>query len=314
MSRPLSVVFAGTPAFSLPCLEALLAMPDVAVVGAVSQPDRPAGRGLKLTASPIKQAVLAAGIDVITPEKLKDNAEALAWVQGKHPDVLVVVAFGMILPRPWLDAPRIAPVNVHASLLPRWRGAAPIERALLAGDAETGVCLMHMEEGLDTGGVYACRKMPITGMTTGGELWTELSQLGGVLLADSLPDIASGYLQPAPQPEAGVTYAAKITGADRTLDWTQDAARVDRQVRCFAPKPGARTQQGGKWLKVLAGEAVAASVSKPAGTVLALGDGIDVACTRGVYRIMRLQPEGKGAMDAADFLRGAPLKPGDRLG
>jgi methionyl-tRNA formyltransferase len=314
MSRPLRVVFAGTPAFSLSCLEALLDAPDVEVVGVASQPDRPAGRGLKLTPSPIKQAALAAGIDTITPDKLKGNDEALAWLQSKQPDVLVVVAFGMILPPAWLDAPRVAPVNVHASLLPRWRGAAPIERALLAGDAETGVCLMHMEEGLDTGGVYACRSIPITDMTTGGALWFELSQLGGTLLAEMLPAICSGKLKPTPQPEAGVTYAAKITGADRTVDWNQDADAVDRQVRCFAPKPGARTQLAGRWLKVLAGEAVAASVAKSAGTVLALGGGIDVACAEGVYRITRVQPEGKGAMDVADFLRGAQLKPGDHLG
>ena len=311
---PLRVVFAGTPAFSLPCLEALLDRPDVEVVGVVSQPDRPAGRGMKLTASPIKQMAQAAGIDVITPDSLKDNPEALAWLQGKAPDVLVVVAFGMILPKAWLDAPRVAPINVHASLLPRWRGAAPIERALLAGDTETGVCIMHMEEGLDTGGIYASRKIPITAMTTGGELWTALSQLGGTLLAEVLPDIAAGRLKAAWQPEEGVTYAAKLGAADRAITWTQSAAVVDRQVRCFAPKPGARTMLAGKWLKVLAGEAVDASVAKPAGTVLAVGDGIDVACGDGVYRIRRVQPEGKGAMDVADFLRGAQLKPGDRLG
>ena len=313
MSRPLHVVFAGTPAFSVPCLHALLDMPDVEVVGVVSQPDRPSGRGMKLTASPVKQAALAAGIDVITPDRLKGNDEALTWLQGKAPDVLVVVAFGMILPKSWLDAPRIAPVNVHASLLPRWRGAAPIERAMLAGDTETGVCIMHMEEGLDTGGVYACRKLPITASTTGGELWEELSQLGGDLLAEVLPGIASGHVKPKPQPEEGVAYASKIGAGDRTLDWTQSAEAVHRQVRCFAPRPGARTRVGDKWLKVLGGETVGASVTKPAGTVLALGDGIDVACGDGVYRIRRVQPEGKAAMDAADFLRGARLQPGDRL-
>jgi len=314
MIRPLRVVFAGTPAFSVPCLHTLLDMTDVEVVGVASQPDRPAGRGMKLTASPVKQAALAAGIDVITPDRLKGNDEALHWLEDKRPDVLVVVAFGMLLPKPWLDAPRVAPINVHASLLPRWRGAAPIERAMLAGDAETGVCIMHMEEGLDTGGVYACREIPITASTTGGELWEELSQLGGDLLAEVLPDIASGHVKPKSQPEEGVTYASKIGAGDRTLDWTQSAPAVHRQVRCFAPRPGARTRVGDKWLKVLAGEPVGASVTKPAGTVLAVGDGIDVACGDGVYRIRRVQPEGKAAMGAGDFLRGAHLSAGDRLG
>lgn len=164
---PMRVVFAGTPAFSVPCLEALLNAADVEVVGVVSQPDRPAGRGMRLTPSPVKQAALDAGFDVITPERLRGDAAALNWLKERQPDVLVVVAFGMILPVEWLETPRIAPLNVHASLLPRWRGAAPIERALLAGDAETGVCIMHMEQGLDTGGVYAVRHLPITFSTTG---------------------------------------------------------------------------------------------------------------------------------------------------
>lgn len=310
----LRVVFAGTPAFSVPCLEALLAMSGVTLAGVVSQPDRRAGRGMKLTPSPVKQAALDAGIEVITPERLKGDDEALAWLQARRPDVLVVVAFGMILPVAWLDTPTVAPVNVHASLLPRWRGAAPIERALLAGDAETGVCIMHMEQGLDTGGVYARRSLPITGSTTGGELWEALSNLGGLLLAETLPHIASGALQPIPQPEQGVTYAAKIGAEDRQIDWAQDAAAVDRQVRCFAPRPGARTRFGDRWLKLLTGEPLSGTTNQPAGTVLAAGDGIDVACGDGVYRIFSVQPEGKGPMASADFLRGAALKPGDRLG
>ncbi|MDQ6971791.1 MAG: methionyl-tRNA formyltransferase, partial [Mariprofundaceae bacterium] len=180
------VVFAGTPAFSVPCLKALLATPGVELVGAVSQPDRRSGRGMRMTPSPVKQAALDAGIPVLSSERLRDNPEALAWLQQGQPDVLVVVAFGMILPLEWLQTPRIAPVNVHASLLPRWRGAAPIERALLAGDAQTGVSIMHMEEGLDTGGVYAAQQLPIGPQSTGAQLWGELSSLGAKLLVGSL--------------------------------------------------------------------------------------------------------------------------------
>ncbi len=310
----LRAVFAGTPAFSVPCLQALMGMADVELVGVVSQPDRRAGRGMHLTPSPVKQAAIDAGIDAITPERLRGNEETLAWLQHKQPDVLVVVAFGMILPVSWLETPTIAPINVHASLLPRWRGAAPIERAMLAGDAETGVCIMHMEEGLDTGGVYACRALPITATTTGGELWSSLSRLGGELLAESLPGIAAGELKPAPQPDAGVSYAAKIAAGDRQIDWTQDAAAVDRQVRCFAPKPGARTRLGDRWLKVLEGRVLEGKSSLPAGYIVALAHGIDVACGEGIYRIDAVQPEGKGAMAAIDFLRGAQLQPGDGLG
>ena len=310
----LRVVFAGTPAFSVACLDALLAAPNVEVVGVVSQPDRPAGRGMKLTPSPVKQAAIAAGIEVITPDKLRNNPEALAWLEAKKPDVLVVVAFGMILPKSWLDAAGIAPLNVHASLLPRWRGAAPIERSLLAGDRETGVDIMHMEEGLDTGGVYAEAKLPITVVTTGPELWEKLSTIGAKLLVESLPGIAAGELKPVPQDADKATYALKLSAADREIDWRAPAAQVDRQVRCFSPKPGARTQLAGKWLKIVSGTPLSGAASKPAGTVLAVNDGIDIACGDGVYRITSVQPEGKQVMDAAAFLRGASLSIGDRLG
>jgi len=307
------VVFAGTPAFSVPCLEALLNTPDVEVVGVASQPDRPAGRGMKLTASPVKQAALAAGLDVITPERLRDNDGALAWLRDKRPDVLVVVAFGMILPVEWLDAPRIAPLNVHASLLPRWRGAAPIERAFLAGDDETGVCIMHMEEGLDTGGVYAVSSLPIGPETTGADLWESLSGLGAELLIGSLPGIASGAMQAAEQDESQVTYAAKLSSGERIIDWSRPASLVDRQVRCFSPRPGARTLLGGKWLKVIKGEPCDGHSALPAGSVA--DDALGIACGDGsLYRILMLQPEGRKAMAAADFLRGRPLGRGDVLG
>ena len=309
----LRVVFAGTPGFSVSCLQALLAAEGIEVVGVVSQPDRPAGRGMKLTASPVKKAALEAGIEVITPEKLRGNDEALAWLQARQCDVLVVVAFGMVLPKSWLDAPRIAPVNVHASLLPRWRGAAPIERALLAGDSETGVGIMHMEEGLDTGGVYAESRIAITGETTGAELWEKLAAMGAALLVDTLPKLAEGALTLVAQDEARVTYAAKLKNEERIIDWHMSAAQIDRYVRCFTPRPGMRTQVNGKWLKVIRGEVLTGSTGHTPGT-LADGKQFDIACGEGsLYRLLEVQPEGKQAMAAEAFLRGAQLSQGQVL-
>ncbi len=313
------VVFAGTPAFSVPCLQALLDADAFDVVGVVSQPDRRAGRGMRLTPSPVRQAAVDAGIDVITPERLLKDGElertALAWLQDKRPDVLVVVAFGMILPKAWLDAPRIAPLNVHASLLPRWRGAAPIERALLAGDDKTGVCIMKMEEGLDTGPVYASREMAITDSTRGRDLWASLSTLGAELLLETLPAIVSGELAPEPQADEGVTYAKKIRNEERIIDWHQPAASVDRLVRCFSPRPGARTRYDNRWLKVIAGQVLSDRSDAGAGSIVSLDRGLDIACGDGVlYRLSEVQPEGRKAMAAEDFLRGASLARGDCLG
>ncbi|MDQ7005242.1 MAG: methionyl-tRNA formyltransferase [Ghiorsea sp.] len=311
----MKVVFAGTPAFSVGCLNALMQADDVDVVGVVSQPDRKSGRGMKLSPSPVKKAALAAGIDVITPDKLRDNAEALAWLKEKDCDVLVVVAFGMILPVSWLEVPKVAPINVHASLLPRWRGAAPIERALLAGDAETGVCIMQMEEGLDTGGVYFEKRIPITAESTGYTLWAELETLGAEALIESLPKINSGQLKPVAQSELGLTYAKKITNDERVVDWKLDADYIERLVRCFTSKPGVRTTFQGKMLKIIVGEVLDGSCAKPAGTVLDIKQGLAVCCGDGkVYRVTHIQPEGKKVMNAADFLRGASIKVGDVLG
>ncbi len=298
------IVFAGTPAPALPVFEALLRMPGADVVGAVSQPDRKAGRGMRLCPSPVKQAALEAGIDVITPERLKDNTGALDWLRARHPDVLVVVAFGMLLPVSWLEAPRCGAVNVHASLLPRWRGAAPIERAILAGDTETGVCIMHMDEGLDTGDVYACTRVPIGARTTAGELRTILMQSGADLLVKTLPRIVAGTQPCHPQAGEGVTYAAKLSAHERVIDWSQSAVQADRVVRAFAPAPGARTRLGGRWLKVLAGEPLDASPGGRPGELCPEDGRMMVCCGEGSYRMLRVQPEGKKPMDAADFLRG----------
>jgi len=307
------IVFVGTPGFSVPCLAALLQAVDIDVVGVVSQPDRKSGRGMKLTPSAVKQAALDAGIDVINPESLRNNEDALAWLAAKQADMLVVVAFGMILPKTWLDAVKIAPVNVHASLLPRWRGAAPIERSLLAGDVETGVCIMQMEEGLDTGGIYARRTLPITDLTTGSELWFALAPMGAALLLETLPKIGAG-LQPEPQAEAGVTYAHKISNEERIIDWRKSASEIDRLVRCFSPRPGVRTRCNGKWLKLITGTVLSKTLHAEAGSVVDTSDGLDIACADGsVYRITELQPEGKKAMQATDFLRGTQIQPNDSL-
>lgn len=307
------VVFAGTPGFSVPCLSALIEADGIDVVGVVSQPDRKAGRGMKLAPSAVKQAALDAGIDVITPETLRHNDQALAWLQAKQADFLVVVAFGMILPKSWLDAVNITPVNVHASLLPRWRGAAPIERSLLAGDTETGVCIMQMEEGLDTGGVYSNRRLPITETTTGSELWFALAPMGAELLLETLPQIQAG-MKPVAQPQDGVTYAQKISNEERIIDWSKTAAEIDRLVRCFSPKPGARSRISGKWLKIIEGELSEASHFAIAGQIVSSDGMLEVACGEGsIYRITQLQPEGKKIMPAADFLRGTPMTVGDTL-
>lgn len=309
------IVFAATPGFSVPCLQALLEASDIDVVGVVSQPDRKSGRGMKLTPSPVKKAALDAGIDVITPESLRNNDDALAWLNAKKADFLVVVAFGMILPKQWLDAVSIAPINVHASLLPRWRGAAPIERSLLAGDDETGVCIMHMEEGLDTGGIYARQTLPITDTTTGSELWFVLAPMGAKLLLETLPKIFNG-LACVPQDEQGMTYAKKLKNEERVIDWGMSAMAVDRVVRCFSPKPGARTLADGKWLKVVAGEVLSNTENKQhKGKILSVKEGLDVVCgDGGVYRTTELQPEGKKVMLAGDYLRGSKLSAGCILG
>ncbi len=307
------IVFAGTPAFAVPSLRALLEAPGLDVVGVVSQPDRPAGRGMRLAPSPVKQLALEAGLEVLTPERLRGNDQALDWLHGLKPDLLVVVAFGMLLPRAWLDAPRVAPVNAHASLLPRWRGAAPIERALLAGDAETGVSIMRMEEGLDTGGVYAMRRMPLDARITGAMLREALAEMSAGLLVETLPGIVDGSLVPQPQDETRATYAAKLTAADRVPDWTQSARAVDRVVRCFAPRPGARARLDGRWLKLLAGR-VLDDVPKDAPGSVHGGDGrLIVDCGEGRYELTEVQPEGRKPMAAADFLRGHDLPAGARF-
>ncbi|TAL72794.1 MAG: methionyl-tRNA formyltransferase [Rhodanobacter sp.] len=300
------VVFAGTPDFSVPCLEACRAS-GAEVVAVYTQPDRPSGRGRKLAASPVKQAALAAGIAVEQPESLK-GAEAQARLAAYAPDLMVVVAYGLILPRAVLAVPPLGCWNVHASLLPRWRGAAPIQRAILAGDAETGVALMQMEAGLDTGPVLAERRTPIARDDTGGSLHDRLAALGAELLGAGLARALAGEtLQATPQAVAGAAYAHKLDKAEAHLDFTRPAIELERQVRAFDPWPGNDAEIAGERVRVWAAQALDASHAGAPGSVLAAGrDGIDLACGSGVLRITTLQRPGGRRITAADYLNARP--------
>ena len=295
----LRVVFAGTPEFSVPCLEACR-VSGAEVVAVYTQPDRPAGRGRKLTPSPVKQAALAAGIPVEQPESLKSE-EARATLAAYAPDLMVVVAYGLILPRKVLAMPRLGCWNVHASLLPRWRGAAPIQRAILAGDSESGVDLMQMEAGLDTGPVLLGRRTPITGEDTGGSLHDRLSMLGADVLAEGLARVMAGEtLAARAQPDEGVIYAHKLDKAEARLDFTRPAIELERQVRAFDPWPVAEGEVAGETLRIWAARAIAGSGAP--GSVLGMSrEGIDIACGEGVLRVTALQRAGGKRITAADY-------------
>ncbi len=295
------IVFAGTPDFAVPCLRAAAARNEVVAV--YTQPDRPAGRGRGLTPSPVKREAIARGIPVLQPENFKAQVsrDALAALQ---PDVMVVVAYGLILPQSVLDIPAHGCWNVHASLLPRWRGAAPIQRAIQAGDTETGVCLMQMERGLDTGPVLLSQALPIGESDTGGQLHDRLSELGAQVLSDGLGLLRAGILPVArAQPVEGVTYAHKLDKAEARLDWTQPAEALARTVRAFNPWPMAEAQLAGERVRIHGAVPLALEHRAAPGTVLLAGrDGIDVACGEGALRIRVLQREGGRAITAADYL------------
>jgi methionyl-tRNA formyltransferase len=306
MHSPLRLVFAGTPDFAVPHLGACR-RPGIEVVAVYTQPDRPAGRGRSVGASPVKRAALELGIAVEQPERLRD-AEARERLRAYAPDLLVVVAYGLILPRAVLALPRRGCWNVHASLLPRWRGAAPIQRALLAGDAQTGVCLMQMEAGLDTGPVLLCRATEIGADDTGGSLHDRLAVLGAELLGEGLERLLAGNLPaPQPQPADGVSYAHKLDKAEAYLDWNEPAAALERKVRAFDPWPVATAELGGETVRVWHARAVAAPARGAPGTVLAATrDGIDIACGDGALRLLQVQRAGGRRLDVADFLNARP--------
>jgi methionyl-tRNA formyltransferase len=308
----LRLVFAGTPDFALPCLEACLAAP-VDVVAVYTQPDRPAGRGRKLLASPVKQRALAAGIAVEQPSTLKDAA-AQERLAEYAPDLMIVVAYGLILPRRVLAIPRLGCWNVHASLLPRWRGAAPIHRAILAGDSETGVDLMQMEAGLDTGPILIERRTPIAADETGGSLHDRLAALGADALAEGLARAASGESLPAQeQAEAGVAYAHKIEKSEARLDWNEAALALARKVRAFNPWPVAEAELSGERLRIWSAHAIEGGSDASPGTIVGGSrDALDVATGNGVLRIVEVQREGGRRMSVRDWQNARPERGASR--
>ncbi len=309
-SGRLRVVFAGTPDFAVPSLAALLAH-DARVLAVYTQPDRPAGRGRKLSASPVKRLAEDHGLRVEQPHSLRDPPAAPRLAQLRA-DVMVVVAYGLILPPAVLATPAHGCINVHASLLSRWRGAAPIQRALLAGDRETGVSVMHMDSGVDTGDVLATRACPIAADDTSASLHDKLAALGAELLTACLEDWVAGRIEPRPQPAEGACLAEKVARAEAAIDWARPASSIERAVRAFNPWPVAYTDLNGSLLRVWEASVVAGRGSP--GQVLAAGTaGIEVACGEQALRITRLQLAGKRVLGAEEFCRGVDLS-GVRLG
>jgi len=302
----LRIVFAGTPEFAVPALRACAARGEVVAV--YTQPDRPAGRGRQLQMSSVKQTALELGLPVLQPLNFKSE-EALEVLRSHAADLMVVVAYGLILPQAVLDAPRLGCWNVHASLLPRWRGAAPIQRAIEAGDTVTGVCLMQMEKGLDTGPVLLQLQTPIGPKDNGGSLHDRLAQLGAEVLHDGLTLVRAGMtLQAEAQPEAGVTYARKIDKAEAKLDWSLAAKTLADRIRAFNPWPVAETELQGERVRVYQAVVLGDDSGNPTGTVLAAGkDGIDVACGQGTLRLLALQRDGGRVQSAAEYLNARPM-------
>ncbi len=294
------IVFAGTPEFAVPCLRAAASKGEVVAV--YTQPDRHAGRGRGLTPSPVKLEAVQRGIPVHQPENFR-SAESKAVLRALKPDVMVVVAYGLILPQSVLDIPEHGCWNVHASLLPRWRGAAPIQRAIEAGDTRTGVCLMQMEKGLDTGPVLLAQALDIGPEETGGQLHDRLSELGARVLSDALGLLrATIQLPPHPQPAEGVTYAHKLDKAEAKLDWSQPATVLANKVRAFNPWPVAEAQLAGERVRVHAARALDETHDAAPGSVLHAGrEGIDIACGKGVLRLQTLQRDGGKPISAQDY-------------
>jgi methionyl-tRNA formyltransferase len=302
----LRLAFMGTPDFAVPTLAELIAQGhDIAAV--YSQPPRPKGRGMALEPSPVHQFAQRAGLPVRHPISLKGETEQAEFA-ALDLDAAIVVAYGLLLPKAILEAPRLGCFNLHASLLPRWRGAAPIQRAVMAGDEETGVMVMQMEEGLDTGPVLMAERVRI-GRKTSGELTAELSRLGADLMVRALGALERGAVTPQPQAEAGITYARKITKDEARIDWSKSAAEIDMMIRGLAPSPGAFTEAKGDRLKILS----AMPVKDRGNPGEVLTDDLTVACGEGALKLLKVQRAGKGTMDARELLKGFPLPPGTRF-
>lgn len=313
MSQP-RIIFAGTPDFAAAHLQALLSAGFIPCA-VYTQPDRPAGRGRKLQPSPVKKLAMEHGISIFQPQSLRDT-EAQQQLAELNADLMIVVAYGLILPQTVLDTPRLGCVNVHASILPRWRGAAPIHRALLAGDTETGVTLMQMEAGLDTGPMLAKVSTPISNKETSGELHDRLAQLGSEMLVDQLPALMDGSLSAEPQDDNLATYAAKLEKQEGAIDWSQPAASIERQVRGLNPWPVAFTQLGETVLRIWRADAEDRSADQAPGTIVETSrKGIAVACGNGLLWITQVQLPGKKATEAAALLNSShhPFQTGVRF-
>ncbi len=295
------IVFMGTPDFAVPALRQLIAHHNV--IGVVTQPDRPAGRNRQVQMSPVKRVALDAGIPVLQPEKIR-RADSINELKQWTPDVYVVAAFGQILPQAVLDIPPYGSVNVHASLLPRWRGAAPIQAAIRAGDSETGITIMRMDAGLDTGPMLSKRAIPIAHDETGQTLHDKLCILGGELLIETLPAYLNGEIIPQPQDDSLATFAPRIEKEEGKIDWTQSAAQIERMIRAFTPWPGTWTFWNGKLLKILSGDVIDGTAEP--GHVVDRGGRVAIGTASGLYVPARVQLEGRGGVSIDAFVRGYP--------
>jgi len=306
-------LFFGSPAFAVPCLDALTEVAEVAAV--FCQPDRPAGRGLALTPPEVKVRALALGLRVEQPVKVRTE-ETAELVRSFQADVAVVVAYGRILPKALLEAPRVGCLNVHASILPRWRGAAPIQWAVASGDRTTGVTLMQMDEGLDTGPILEIRETPIGDDETSGELFARLAPFGAAMIRERLADVVAGRLTPRAQPAEGITHARLLEKSDGVLDFTKDARLVHAYARGMTPWPGAQTRLGDEWLKVHGTGLVApdGALGAPGEIVAITANAIHVACGRGVVALRELQQAGRKRLAASAFASGARIGVGTRFG
>ena len=305
-AKPLKLIFAGTPEFAAIHLKALIESKHQ-LIGVYTQPDRPAGRGKKLHASPVKRLAQEAGVSVFQPRSLKDE-QAQQQLAGLGADAMVVVAYGLIVPRPILGIPRLGCINIHASLLPRWRGAAPIQRAILAGDRETGVCIMQMDAGLDTGPVWSAESLAIEDDDTGGSLHDKLTVLGGQALMHALPAIMAAKSGPAPQPGEGACYASKLDKSEAMIDWNDSAEAIARRVRAFNPWPVAETLYKDKRLRIWMARPEPGVSKAPPGSVVC-GDkhGVVVATGDGLLRLLQVQMPGKRNVTAGEFANAYPL-------